>query len=366
VQGIAFSRLSHLKRGINLSHWFSQSTTGDYSENHLQTYNTERDIRIIREMGFDYVRFPIEPAPLLDEEDPSKLKLEYLRRVDSALDMILANGLNVVVDLHPSDAFKIKLRTDDKQVTTLIRFWRALADHLSTRDPDRVFFEILNEPMVEDSYRWMGIQAKFAAAIREAAPRHTIIATGARWSSIDELLKIEPLSDRNVIYNFHFYEPHTFTHQGATWGAEYWPYIKGVHYPSSPESVSNALNSIEQQSAREALKDYGEKQWNAGHVEELIARAAEWARKHNVPLMCDEFGVYRAYAPGADRLRWIEDVRAALERHGIAWAMWDYAGGFGVVERREGTAVPDLATLAALGMQPVRQQGSGRGVGAPR
>jgi hypothetical protein len=212
----------------------------------------------------------------------------------------------------------------------------------------------------------MGIQAKFAAAIREAAPRHTIIATGARWSSIDELLKIEPLSDRNVIYNFHFYEPHTFTHQGATWGAEYWPYIKGVHYPSSPESVSNALNSIEQQSAREALKDYGEKQWNAGHVEELIARAAEWARKHNVPLMCDEFGVYRAFAPGADRLRWIEDVRAALERHGIAWAMWDYAGGFGVVERREGAAVPDLATLAALGMQPVRQQGSGRGVGAPR
>src|SRR5204863_3235450 len=89
------------------------------------------------------------------------------------------------------------------------------------RDPERLFLEIINEPMVEDAYRWMGIQARVAAAIRDGAPRHTIIAAGPRWSSVDELLRIEPLADRNVIYNFHLYDPHTFTHQGATWGAEY-------------------------------------------------------------------------------------------------------------------------------------------------
>jgi len=40
--------------------------------------------------------------------------------------------------------------------------------------------EVLNEPMVEDGYRWFGMQAKLISAIRSGAPRHTIIAAGHR------------------------------------------------------------------------------------------------------------------------------------------------------------------------------------------
>ena len=61
--------------------------------------------------------------------------------------------------------------------------------------PDRVFFEILNEPEFSDAYRWYGVEAKLAAAIRRAAPRHTIIATGARWDDDDDLIFLEPLPD---------------------------------------------------------------------------------------------------------------------------------------------------------------------------
>jgi hypothetical protein len=55
-------------------------------------------------------------------------------REDDALDMMLASGLAVVFDIHPSDEFKIKLRTDDKHVEAFAEFWRALARHLSARD----------------------------------------------------------------------------------------------------------------------------------------------------------------------------------------------------------------------------------------
>jgi endoglucanase len=348
--GVAASRLAHLRRGINLSHWFSQSPGNDYSENHLRTHTTERDIALIKSMGFDHVRFSIDPAPLTDEADPALLKPEYLRLLDGALDMILASHLTVVVDIHPSDEFKLKLRVDDRAVAAFADFWRSLATHLSGRDPERVFLEILNEPMVEDPYRWIGIQARVAAAIREGAPQNTIIATGPRWSSIDQLLLLEPLADRNVVYNFHFYEPHTFTHQGATWGADYWPYIKNIPYPSSPETIS-ALPAVEQQSAQAALKHYGEERWNALRVERAVAVASDWGRRHNVPLTCNEFGVFRTYSPAAARLRWIEDVRTALERHGIGWAMWDYADSFGVAQKKDGRATPDPQTLAALGLR---------------
>ncbi|MDQ3819266.1 MAG: glycoside hydrolase family 5 protein, partial [Acidobacteriota bacterium] len=344
------SRLAHLRRGVNLSHWFAQSAGNDYSERHLQTHTTAEDIRLIRDMGFDHVRFTINPAPLVDEADPTRLKADYVRQLDSALDMILASGLAVIVDIHPSDEFKIRLRTDDRAVANFIAFWRSLARHLRERDPERLFLEILNEPMVEDAYRWIGIQGHTAAAIRESAPRHTIIATGPRWSAVDQLLLIEPLADRNVIYTFHLYDPHTFTHQGATWGAPFWPYLKNIPYPSSPEIIS-ALPPPEEPSAQGALKQYGEERWNAERIEKLVALAALWGERHNVPLICDEFGVFRTYSPVNARLRWIEDVRTALERHGIGWTMWDYAGSFGVAVRKEGRAIPDPQTLAALGLK---------------
>jgi hypothetical protein len=353
--GVAFARLARLRRGINLSHWFAQSPGGDYSAAHLQTHTTARDVALIRRVGFDHVRFTVEPSPLFDEANPSQPNAEYLAQLDRALDTLLASGLAVIIDIHPTDEFKLRLRTDDHFVAAFADFWRALASHVAARDPERLFLEILNEPMVEDPYRWMGIQARVAAAIREGAPRHTIIASGARWSSVDQLLLLEPLADRNVIYNFHFYDPHTFTHQGATWGAEFWPYLKNVPYPSSPEAVA-ALPPVERESARAALKHYGEERWDAEHIDKMIALAADWARRRGVPLTCNEFGVYRNFSPPADRARWLADVRTALERHGIGWTMWDFAGGFAVAPRKDGVPTPDPQTLAALGLGGERQR----------
>ena len=63
---VAWSRAARLRRGINLSHWFAQSPGGDYSENHLKTHTTARDIALIKSLGFDHVRFTVEPAPFFD------------------------------------------------------------------------------------------------------------------------------------------------------------------------------------------------------------------------------------------------------------------------------------------------------------
>ena len=349
------ARLARVRRGINLSHWFAQSPRRDYSEKHLREHTTARDIELIKSLGFDHVRFTFEPAPLFDEARPSELNRDYLKHLDAALDMLLSSGLAVVFDLHPSDEFKTRLKTDDRFVSALSDFWRALARHLSRRDPDSLLLEIINEPLVEDPFRWMGIQARLAAAIREGAPRHTIVATGPRWSSVEQLLLIEPIADRNVVYNFHFYEPHNFTHQGATWGADYWPDLKGVPYPGSPELLAPLVAAAGRENVRAILRDYGEQRWDAKRVRHEIGLAAEWARRRGVPLTCNEFGAYRTGAPAADRLRWLADVRAALEDRGIGWAMWDYAGSFGVAVRRDGRAELDPATAAALGLRARKQ-----------
>jgi endoglucanase len=347
------TRAARLRRGINLSHWFAQASNNDYSRVHLESHTTARDIALIKSMGFDHVRFTIEPAPLFKEwDDPSKLDQEYLKYLDTALDVILGQNLAVIVDIHPSDEFKIRLNKEDRHVEAFAKFWASLAKHLSTRDPERVFLEVINEPMVEDPYRWYGIQAKLISAIRSEAPQHTIIASGHRWSGLYELLSLQPYSDPNIIYNFHFYEPFTFTHQGATWAGNNLPYFQKVPYPATRDAVMQILDSVKDEPARYVLQQYGESGWNAERIEREIGVAAAWAAKRHVFLTCNEFGAFRRFTLPADRAVWIKDMRTALEKYGIGWTMWDYAGGFGVVTKVNGEASPDETVVKALGLHP--------------
>jgi len=202
------------------------------------------------------------------------------------------------------------------------------------------------------------VEAKLAAAIREGAPQHTIIATGAHWSDDDDLVFLEPLRDANVIYAFHFYESHIFTHQGATWSSNYWHNLKGVPYPSTPENVQAAAAEVPDAVHRLAVVRYGLDRWNAGRIDAEIGQVAAWAEHWGVPVICNEFGVYRKNAEAKDRLAWLTDVRTSLEKHGVGWAMWEYHGGFGVVTTQGALAVPDEATLRALGLTKRSYQSS--------
>jgi len=186
-------------------------------------------------------------------------------------------------------------------------------------------------------------------AIREGAPLHTIIVAGAFWSSENELLFFDPLRDSNIIYNFHFYEPHIFTHQGATWSTNYVHYLKELPYPSTPDNVQPVAVLLPDAVNRLQAIHYGLDQWNALRIEGEIGQVAAWAKRWNVSVTCNEFGVYRKAANPQDRAAWISDVRTTLEKYGIGWTMWDYSGGFGVVTKHNGQPVPDDVTVKALG-----------------
>jgi aryl-phospho-beta-D-glucosidase BglC (GH1 family) len=347
----AFTRAQHLRRGINVSHWFSQSAN-DYSPHHTDTETTSEDIALIAHLGFDNVRLSIDAAPLEQLPlGPDGLNADFMRRLDVALDTMLADGLAVQVDLHPEEPYKMQLRTSNEAVDRLAMLWRKLAAHYANRDPERVFFEIMNEPEENDPYRWAGIQARVAAAIREVAPRNTIIATGPNFSDIADLLTQHPLSDGNVIYNFHFYDPHTFTHQGAGWGLSWWRYEHGIPYPASESNMAELVKQVPDPANRYELELYWLDRWDANRIRTLIDEAATWGKANNVPLICNEFGVLRQVAEPASRNAWIHDVRTALEADGIGWAMWDYHGNFGVTQRQANPpSAPDPATVRALGL----------------
>ncbi len=347
------ARLAHIRHGINLSGWFAQVySPAGYSKEHLQSGETPADMSLIKSAGFDHVRLSINPQPMMDVARHHDGGAEYFGYLDAAVKMILDAGLAVEIDMHPDSDFKARLAKEDEFVERFADFWTVVAQRYasSSWDPDRVFFEILNEPEMRDAYRWYGVETKLAAAIRRGAPKNTIIAAGARWDDDDDMVFLEPLADTNVIYVFHFYEPHIFTHQGATWGAYYWHWLKGLHYPSSPENAAQVATLLPEARDRYQVIRYGQDHWDAARVEADINQAADWGRQHSVPLICNEFGVFRDFSEPQDRNAWIKDVRIALERHNIGWAMWDYDGNFGVATKKEGKNTPDELTVKALGL----------------
>ena len=346
---LAFRRAEHLKRGINTGSWFAQSPS-DYPMERLRTHTTAQDIVLIRQLGFDHIRISIDPDPLLLWQRNDSKGTAFMGELDSIVKVALEQKLAVIIDVHPESAYKRALLQGTEPVDRFGVLWHALAAHFAPLDPELVFFEIMNEPEQTDAFRWQGIESAVAVQIRSAAPKHTIIATGARWSGLDDLLRLEPIALDNVIYTFHDYEPFAFTHQGATWTDPNVQPLRGVPYPSTPENVEANLERETTLSGQWFVEQYGLNRWDAHRIDATLLFAERWSHMHHAPVYVGEFGVHRPYAEPAARSLWLKDMRVLMEKHHLGWAMWDYQDNFGAVTKKDGVATPDPLVMDALGL----------------
>jgi endoglucanase len=349
---LAARRAAHLRKGINLSHWYSQVyAKAGYTPEHFDRYNTAADVALIAQMGFDHVRFPIACEPFFDRAKPHRLDESYVSRLDAVIRLLHKHGLAVMVDIHPETPFKEWLRSADENAEAFAKFWGAFAGRLSHFDPELTVFEILNEPCVFDAAKWNAIQNAAMAAVRAAAPDHTIIVSGDDCSQIPELLKLDPPTDRNVIHNFHLYDPIAITHQGAGWSPPWAMFTVGLAYPVDPAQVSEIQKNVTDPKALQKLDEYREEDWSLPVYQRFLDAAVAWGETHGVPLTCNEFGVYKKYAPRATRLAWERDISSLLAKNGIGWTKWDYAGDFAIVKAQDGKRVPDDELVTALGLR---------------
>ena len=190
---LAARRAQLLHRGVNASMWFAQAS--DYSPARLRSYTTADDIALMHTMGFDHVRLNIDGDELLRGAPPNGLNATFAAELDTAVNTMLKDGLRVIVDVHPSDEFKRRLRTGDAAVTQFCALWTALAGHYARTDPDRIFFEVLNEP--ELTMRSSGVPSRHVSSPPSARPLH--ITPSSRPRSTTPALTICSLWSRSPI-----------------------------------------------------------------------------------------------------------------------------------------------------------------------
>ena len=84
-----------VKRGVNISHWLSQSNVR--GENRA-VFFTEADVKFLSEVGFDHLRLPVDEEQMF-APDGSKEK-EAFSLLHNALSWCQKYRLKAIVDLH--------------------------------------------------------------------------------------------------------------------------------------------------------------------------------------------------------------------------------------------------------------------------
>jgi endoglucanase len=316
-----------VKRGTNVSHWLSQSKRRGAER---AAWFTQDDVRRIARLGFDHVRLPMDEVQMWDEAGRAEEGAFAL--LDAALDWCAQAGLRAIVDLHVmrSHFFNDKavppLFADPAEVGRLADLWRELSARLRLRPTDLVAYELLNEAVAPTAEDWNRVALAAFAAVRALEPERTIVLGSNRFNSADTFDELAVPDDDRCILTFHFYMPMLVTHHQAGWwdgGA----YAGRIRYPGLPIAPRDYARQDE--TLRSRLAEWNRPYDRAAMLVDLRKPLAVRERT-GLPLYCGEFGCYEK-TPLPLRQAWYRDIVRTFKEQRIAWANWDYKGGFGVV-----------------------------------
>ena len=328
-------RFEGYQRGVNLGGWFSQC---DYTEERYNNFIREEDFAIIRSWGLDHVRVPVD-YDLLENEDGT-YRASGFAHLKDAIRWAGENGLNLIIDLHKTAGFSFDKNEgecgffeNEKYQERFYRLWEEIAKHFGDLS-DRVAFELLNE-VTEKEFMpaWNRIAGECIRRIRVFAPETYILVGGYWHNSACAVPAIDVPEDPHLVYNFHCYEPHIFTHQGAYWMP---PMDTSFRIPARStfaEFIEAGNRMLEGNCA--GLENYPAKTiLSEQYFIDFFREAAEAAEKKGVPLYCGEYGVIDNSEP-EDALFWFTKIHAAFEHYGIGRAAWSYRQmDFGISDAR--------------------------------
>lgn len=345
-------RLWTLNKGLNIGFWFAQAPA--FPMERFDTFQTERDFRAIRSMGFRHIRLPLRPMALMWTPVSRSLSAPRAQKLAEKIKMINDIGLVVILDLHLEEAEKKATRGTVEGLRPYAQFWTDLAPYIRSISPDDLVIEVMNEPFQNDPQKWWRDQGEILKQVRRAFPQHTLMAGGDGWCSIRDLIPFRPYPDRNIVYKFHFYDPLVFTHQGAGWARPGLENVTFLDYPTNPKNARRLRDVAKTEEMKYMLDEYERKPWNRARIRSELIKADAWAEKWNVPITCTEFGVFKVTVDPGSSSRYLRDVRMELESMGIGWTMWEYVSQFGVTREPDRMNNWEPHTIGALGMRMPR------------
>ena len=279
---VATASAGPLGRGINLGNALEAPTEGAWD-----IPATEAMFIDYAAAGFQNVRVPVRWDHHTTESAPYTVDPDWMERVEEVVDWGLNQGLYIILNMHHEEF----IVNDWNKRERFYKIWEQISHHFRNK-PDRLIFEIINEPANNSSLNNTQIQQlqdEALSRIRVENPIRDVMITGAHsphHETVDDITL--PPNDPHIIVTFHYYLPWSFIAGEGTWG--------------------NA-------SDKQALVDHMD------HVK-------KWSQQHdNMRIYMGEFGP-STLADRPSMLTYLDAiVRAATDR-GFDFSIWEHAGDF--------------------------------------
>ncbi len=298
-QPVAQQRCDRMGKGMNLSNWLEAYWQAGWPT--ADGY-TRADLVKMKEAGIESIRLPICFANITDTAAPYFVDTNHVlfARIDSVISWCNDLELNLIIDNHHNwDIFNQNWRSKKGRFAHL---WSVVSAHYSYLDPERYTFELLNEPAFFidlDSLNLLFSQA--IDSVRQHTAEHSIIVS-PNFSGNGAVYSFAPaLTDTNLIYTWHSYDPYQFTHQGFTWANPSVPL--GTTFPGAfDQGLNNAWDAV-----------------------------ISWRNTYNKPLFLGEFGT-GVNGDDDSRCNWLQFFGERIDSVGMSWFYWDWRWDFALFE----------------------------------
>jgi endoglucanase len=204
----------------------------------------EADYQRVAAMGMNAVRFYMNYRTFENDAAPGTYLADGWQWLDDNIAWAKRHGVYLILNMHvPPGGFQSlgngKALWDRPEMQDrLIALWTAIASHCKG-EATVAGYDLLNEPVVtKAASQWHDLAARIAAGIRTVDGEHMLFverlnSIANEWSEDDERGFFR-IPDANTVYEFHFYKPFHFTHQGASWV----PFTaENVRYPDTRAEV---------------------------------------------------------------------------------------------------------------------------------
>lgn len=267
----------------------------------------EKNLRDLAEWGANQVRWQLNWVPMKKATEWAKDLAKYdewlagaLTDTDKALDVCEKLGINVLLDLHcpPGGRSKggvCRMFSDERYRDHFLRVWDRLANRYAGRKIIYAY-DLINEPVEPRRggiITWPDLATQVTQRIRKIDPGKPVVFEPGPWGGPTGFDQLVPLDLDRVIYSFHMYLPHKFTHQFKTDGSYTYP---GV--------VDGEM-------------------WDKERLREAMAPAIDFQRELNVYMYVGEFSAIR-WAPDNSAFRYLRDLIGLFEEYGWDWSYHAY------------------------------------------
>lgn len=277
----------------------------------------QRALDFMAEYGFDFVRIPTDYRFWISDFNYFAPDESGFRHYDAYLEACQARGFQMSLNLHRGPGYCINrndlerhnLWSDSVAQDAFVFQWENFARRYRGVPSAQLSFDLLNEPPSAGQYgltreNHAALIRRTVSAIRAIDPQREIVIDGLGGGH----LAMPELADLDVIHSGRGYQPMPVSHHRAEW----WP-----GHADAPDPVYPGVEWQGRTWNRDTLREFYQP-WR-----DVEARGA---RVH-----IGECGCYNR-TPNDVALRWLRDLFGLYREFGWGFALWNFAGDFGIAD----------------------------------